>query len=115
MSRQDRVLRTRRVLRTASRAPAWAVIGLLRVWQLLASPTYGATCRFYPSCSEYAAQALKLHGLVRGSWLAVRRLSRCHPWNPGGVDHVPPATHASAPEGVARTPSAGTESGYRAA
>jgi len=74
----------------AVRLPALAVIGLLRLWQLLVSPTYGTTCRFYPSCSSYAIEALRSHGLLRGGWLAARRLARCHPWNPGGVDHVPP-------------------------
>lgn len=47
-------------------------------------------CRFHPSCSSYALQAITTHGAVRGTWLAGRRLLRCHPWNPGGVDHVPP-------------------------
>ena len=47
-------------------------------------------CRFVPSCSTYAVAALRAHGPLRGSWLAVRRLSRCHPWNLGGIDHVPP-------------------------
>ena len=48
-----------------------------------------AGCRFYPSCSQYACEAIELHGAVRGGWLAVRRLLRCHPWHPGGVDPVP--------------------------
>jgi uncharacterized protein len=82
--------RIRAAAAVAVRVPALLVIGLLRVWQLLVSPTYGATCRFYPSCSSYAIGALSTHGLLRGGWLAVRRLARCHPWNPGGVDHVPP-------------------------
>jgi putative membrane protein insertion efficiency factor len=71
------------------RLPARAVVGLLRLWQLLVSPVYGQTCRFYPSCTAYAAEAVDTHGLVRGGWLTVRRLGRCHPWNPGGVDLVP--------------------------
>jgi putative membrane protein insertion efficiency factor len=71
------------------RLPALAVVGLLRLWQLLVSPVYGQTCRFYPSCTAYAMEAVDRHGLVRGGWLAVRRLGRCHPWNPGGVDLVP--------------------------
>ena len=48
-------------------------------------------CRFHPSCSTYAVEAVRVHGAARGTWLAARRLGRCHPWNPGGVDHVPPA------------------------
>ena len=65
---------------------------LVRGYQLFISPLLGPRCRFYPSCSAYAVTALRTHGALRGSWLAVRRLGRCHPWNPGGVDHVPPAT-----------------------
>jgi putative membrane protein insertion efficiency factor len=65
---------------------------LVRGYQLFVSPLLGPRCRFYPSCSAYAVTALQTHGALRGSWLAVRRLGRCHPWNPGGVDHVPPAT-----------------------
>ena len=64
---------------------------LVRGYQLVLSPLLGPRCRFYPSCSSYAVQALSTHGALRGSWLAGRRLLRCHPWNPGGVDHVPPA------------------------
>ena len=68
----------------------WLLIGLVRGYQLLISPLLGPTCRYYPSCSAYAVQALQVHGAFRGTWLAVRRLLRCHPWSPGGVDHVPP-------------------------
>ncbi|GAA3548750.1 membrane protein insertion efficiency factor YidD [Nocardioides daeguensis] len=68
----------------------WLLIGLVRGYQLLISPLLGPTCRYYPSCSAYAVQALQVHGAVKGSWLAARRLLRCHPWSPGGVDHVPP-------------------------
>ena len=64
---------------------------LVRGYQLFVSPLLGPRCRFYPSCSAYAVTALQTHGAFRGSWLAARRLGRCHPWNPGGVDHVPPA------------------------
>jgi uncharacterized protein len=78
------------VLRRLVRLPAATVVLLLRVWQLLVSPVYGQTCRFYPSCSSYALEAVDRHGLLRGGWLALRRLGRCHPWNPGGVDPVPP-------------------------
>lgn len=71
----------------------WLLIGFVRAYQLLVSPLLGPTCRYYPSCSAYAVQALQVHGAVKGTWLAVRRLLRCHPWSPGGVDHVPPRKH----------------------
>ncbi len=58
-------------------------------YQRLVSPFLGPRCRFYPSCSQYAKEAVLKHGLVRGVSLAVRRLLRCHPWNAGGVDFVP--------------------------
>lgn len=90
------------ILRWLVRLPALVVVGVLRLYQLLVSPLLGPTCRFYPSCSSYAVQALTTHGLLRGSWLTVRRLARCHPWNPGGVDLVPgvgpsPAAHGTDP------------------
>ena len=66
------------------------VILFVRVYQYLISPVLGPHCRFYPSCSHYAVEAIERHGLLRGVLLAVRRLSRCHPWHPGGVDPVPP-------------------------
>lgn len=65
------------------------VIWLIRGYQLLISPLRPPVCRYYPSCSSYAVSALERFGLVRGGWMAVRRLLRCHPWAPGGVDHVP--------------------------
>lgn len=83
--------RTAQVLRGISRLPGLVLIGLVRAYQLVISPLTPPTCRFYPSCSQYAVIALTRHGAVRGTWLAVRRLLRCHPWNPGGVDDVPPA------------------------
>jgi hypothetical protein len=55
------------------------------------SPLYGDVCRYYPSCSAYALQAIQQHGVVVGSVLAIRRIARCHPWAAGGVDDVPPA------------------------
>lgn len=78
-----------RLARLLVRLPAATVVLLLRLWQLVVSPLYGQTCRFYPSCSSYALEAVDRHGLIRGGWLALRRLGRCHPWNPGGVDPVP--------------------------
>lgn len=68
----------------------------LRFYQRWISPALGQRCRFAPSCSHYAAQALQVHGLVRGGWLTVRRVTRCHPWNPGGYDPVPPPPPGSA-------------------
>ena len=62
---------------------------LLRGYKLGVSPFLGQNCRFYPSCSDYAAQAIDLHGAARGSLLAARRLCKCHPWHPGGLDPVP--------------------------
>nr|WP_308113921.1 membrane protein insertion efficiency factor YidD [Kineosporia corallincola] len=79
------------------------------MYRWLVSPIYGETCRFYPSCSLYALTAVQRHGALRGSWLAARRLLRCHPWNPGGVDHVPPVrSKAGCEHGVTApaTPSA---------
>ena len=61
----------------------------VRLYQRFISPLRPATCRFYPSCSQYAVTALTRFGPVRGTWLTVRRLGRCHPWNPGRVDPVP--------------------------
>ncbi|MBK1704885.1 membrane protein insertion efficiency factor YidD [Halochromatium glycolicum] len=68
---------------------------LLRAYQLFLSPLLGQHCRFYPSCSQYAIEAVEQHGVLRGSWLGLKRLLRCHPWHPGGVDPVPPATSAA--------------------
>ncbi len=68
---------------------ATVLVGVVRLYQL-AAPARMPRCRFHPTCSSYSVEALTEHGAVRGSWLVVRRLLRCHPWNPGGVDHVPP-------------------------
>lgn len=65
------------------------IIAALRGYKLAVSPFLGANCRFHPSCSDYAAEAVQRHGPVRGLWLAARRVSRCHPWHPGGYDPVP--------------------------
>ncbi|MDF1567173.1 MAG: membrane protein insertion efficiency factor YidD [Spirochaetaceae bacterium] len=68
---------------------AWPFIAVVKVYQFVISPLLPRTCRFYPTCSSYSVEALKTHGLFKGSWLAIRRISRCHPGNPGGYDPVP--------------------------
>jgi putative membrane protein insertion efficiency factor len=69
---------------------------LIRLYQWTVSPLLGPRCRFYPSCSQYAFEAVSRFGLTRGLWLGARRLGRCHPWHPGGVDPVPLAPGAFA-------------------
>jgi len=68
------------------RLPYLLILG----YQRFLSPLLPSTCRFYPCCSSYGAEAFKVHGLFGGSWLTLRRVARCHPWHPGGVDPVPP-------------------------
>ena len=75
----------------------YVLIGLLRAYRFAISPLYGQVCRYHPSCSAYALEAVTVHGSIRGSWLAVRRLARCNPWARGGYDPVPPRKGASAP------------------
>jgi uncharacterized protein len=67
----------------------WFVIQLIRAYRFLLSPWLGGHCRFHPTCSSYAITAIERYGVLRGGWLAVRRLSHCHPWHPGGLDPVP--------------------------
>jgi len=82
--------------------PRTVLILLLMAYRKVVSPLYGPVCRFFPSCSAYALEAVTVHGAVKGSWLAVRRLGHCHPWNAGGVDHVP-AGHREWPPGQTPT------------
>ncbi|MEK3917594.1 membrane protein insertion efficiency factor YidD [Paenibacillus sp. FSL H7-0331] len=64
--------------------------GMVLFYRKFISPLKPPTCRFYPTCSQYALDALELHGPAKGSWLAVKRVCKCHPFHPGGIDHVPP-------------------------
>jgi uncharacterized protein len=70
------------------------VVLLIRIYQVILSPLLGPSCRFEPSCSRYAIACVETHGVVKGLWLAVRRISRCHPFNPGGYDPPPGAPGA---------------------
>lgn len=69
------------------------LISFIRLYRIILSPFIGQHCRFYPSCSHYAETAIDRFGIVRGSWLALRRLLRCHPWSEGGIDEVPECHH----------------------
>jgi putative membrane protein insertion efficiency factor len=75
----------------------YGLIGLLKAYRLFISPLYGQVCRYHPSCSAYALEAVTVHGSIRGGWLAVRRLARCHPWAAGGYDPVPGTTERPRP------------------
>jgi uncharacterized protein len=67
------------------------LIVLIDGYKLLLSPFFGSQCRFYPTCSSYAREAIDAHGALKGTWLARRRILKCHPWHPGGIDPVPAA------------------------
>ncbi len=69
--------------------PAKILVVGVRAYQVVLSPVLGGACRYYPSCSAYAIEALERHGAWRGGWLALRRIGRCHPFRPGGFDPVP--------------------------
>lgn len=91
----------------------YLLLALIRGYQLVVSPMLGPTCRFYPSCSEYGYQAVRDRGSIVGSWLTVRRLLRCHPWNPGGIDPVPPRATRNAASSVDRDRTPPTAQGAR--
>ncbi|MCA1781764.1 MAG: membrane protein insertion efficiency factor YidD [Intrasporangiaceae bacterium] len=83
------------MLRRTGELLALPLIGLIRFYQLVISPLTPPTCRYYPSCSAYALTSLRRFGPIKGTWLAIRRVLRCHPWAPGGVDHVPERAHTA--------------------
>ena len=72
-----------------SRLLAWPLIGLVKLYRVAISPWLGVNCRFQPTCSEYAIESLRYHGALKGTWLAARRIGRCHPWGGSGYDPVP--------------------------
>ena len=77
------------MLQALGRLLAWPLLGLVTLYRIAISPWLGANCRFEPSCSAYAMEALRVHGAFRGTWLTVRRIGRCHPWGGSGYDPVP--------------------------
>ena len=68
---------------------ARALLAVIAGYRRFVSPLLGAHCRYYPTCSAYAVEAIRMHGALTGTWLALRRIGRCHPWAPGGIDPVP--------------------------
>lgn len=76
---------------TVGRVLAWPLIWLVWLYRYAISPLIGANCRYQPTCSAYAEEALRTHGALRGGWLALRRIGRCHPWGGSGFDPVPDA------------------------
>ena len=77
------------------------LMGIIRFYQKAISPLFPPTCRFYPTCSQYAFEAISVHGALKGSYLAIRRILKCHPFHKGGIDPVPPKKEIGSP-GLAR-------------
>lgn len=90
---EPRRLRNPGLLRTALYslcAMKTLLIALIDAYRYLLSPFFGTQCRFYPTCSAYAREAMELHGALKGAWLTIKRIGKCHPWHEGGIDNVPP-------------------------
>ncbi len=92
----------------------YLLIGFLKLWRKLISPLYGDVCKYYPTCSAYGLESLRVHGAVKGSALTIWRLLRCNPWSHGGIDPVPGSAYeaewaAEQSAGTATTPPAGTD------
>lgn len=90
--------RLRAIWRRLSRILALPLVGLVYLYRYTLSPFVGQHCRFTPTCSQYAIEALQVHGVVKGTYLAAHRLGRCHPWCEGGYDPVPPAGDGRPPD-----------------
>jgi len=88
---------TRAPVSLFSRAVAIPLLALVRLYQWTLSPVMGGQCRYWPTCSHYAAEALQTHGGFRGGWMATKRLLRCHPFSKGGYDPVPPPNSSESP------------------
>jgi putative membrane protein insertion efficiency factor len=86
-------LRVRTLTHTLTGIVAMAVIALVRIYQYVISPLLGPNCRYEPTCSSYAIEAVSQHGPIKGCWLALTRIGRCHPWGGTGYDPVPPRKH----------------------
>lgn len=107
-------------LRPGRRDPASLLLkGAVRTYQLTLRGVIGSHCRFYPHCSAYAIEAIDTHGAACGTWLAARRILRCHPWHPGGYDPVPAVTarnpHSAAPEAAPVPPSPSSATAHQKA
>ena len=76
-------------INTALKLLAVPLILLIKIYQLLISPLFPSSCRYTPTCSHYTAEALKKYGIIKGGWLGIKRISRCHPWGGSGYDPVP--------------------------
>lgn len=72
----------------------YPLVWFVKFWRRFISPLYGDVCKFYPTCSAYGLEALETHGALKGSWLTIRRILRCHPWSAGGIDFVPGSASA---------------------
>lgn len=84
------------MLNVVSKVLAWPLIQLVRFYRVAISPWLGGNCRYDPTCSSYAIEALQMHGILRGSWLAIKRIGRCHPWGGSGCDPVPESRNKKA-------------------
>lgn len=75
-----------------------AILGIIRFYQIVISPLKPPTCRFYPTCSHYGLEAVSKHGAIKGGWLTIRRILKCHPFHPGGFDPVPEKPKKNTPQ-----------------